>query len=774
MQLHNREFSGRSRADEPDLDSFSDTIDLEALIGIVRRQWVVVVAAIIVSAMVGLAYIFTAIPIYSSSINVLIDRGNTQLNSQLSAIGASSGGGGVVLDDEGSVLSQVEIFKSDAIALTVVDKLNLVTDSSFQANYTSLLGNVIGAIRSLVNVSRWFVSDELTNSDLENKRHDAAAKLLSELSISRVGRTYVLEVEYSSPSAELAARIVNAFGDAYLVDKLNSKFDATRRASAWLQDRISELRQRSVDTDLAVQKFRTANGLVAAGSVLVADQQLSELNSALIVAQSETAKAQARLTRIQEIMASGQSDAIVTDVLGSTVSNQLRQKFLDASKLEAQISSRLGSNHVQAVRLRTEMAEYKRLMFEELGRIAESYKSDLDVAKAREKSLTDSVVGATEVSATANETKVQLRELEREAETYKNLYQSFLQRYQEAIQQQSFPVTDARVITSGSIAKSPSRPKKPLIFAVFCVLGAVIGGSIGAFREFRDRFFRTGDQVRDVLGLEFLGITPLVQATLPTTANINALPAPLEIVKTSSVPNYVVDHPLSAYAETMRSAKLAADLALSNKPCKIIGIVSSLPGEGKSMTAINFAELLASQGNRTILIDGDLRNPGATRSIGRHAESGLLEALLDGTDVSKLFLRNPKTRLVFLPAVIRHRVPHSSELLSSVAMRKLLQTLSAHADYIIVDLPPIGPVVDARAAASQIDGFIFITEWGNTARRVVKQLLGNEPEIRSKCLGVILNKVDQGKMNLYRSHGSSEYYYSRYSQYYREDGNVVA
>jgi succinoglycan biosynthesis transport protein ExoP len=257
---------------------------------------------------------------------------------------------------------------------------------------------------------------------------------------------------------------------------------------------------------------------------------------------------------------------------------------------------------------------------------------------------------------------------------------------------------------------------------------------------------------------------------MPTPADRGIPPAPSEIAKINSVSNYVVDHPLSAFAETMRSAKLAADLALSNKTCKVIGIVSSLPGEGKSMTAINFAELLASQGNRTILIDGDLRNPGATRSIGRHAQSGLLEILINAENPFGLFMRNPKTKLVFVPAVIRHRVPHSSELLSSAAMRKLLSNLSNSADYIIIDLPPLGPVVDARAIAGSVDGFIFVAEWGNTARRVARQLLQNEPEIRAKCIGVVLNKVDQSKMKLYRAYGSTEYYYSRYSLYYR-DGN---
>jgi succinoglycan biosynthesis transport protein ExoP len=413
------------------------------------------------------------------------------------------------------------------------------------------------------------------------------------------------------------------------------------------------------------------------------------------------------------------------------------------------------------------MEEYRRLMFEELGRIAESYKSDLAIAKARETSLQNSVSLATGVSAVANETQVQLRELEREAETYKNLYQTFLQRYQEAVQQQSFPVTDARVISSANPPSSPSQPRKMLLLAAFCIMGAGIGAGIGAFREFRDRFFRTGEQVRDILGLEFLGIAPLMNDGLRVVDNATES-NPRSIRKATEVTNYVIDHPLSSFAETLRSAKIAADLGISEKECKVIGIVSTLPGEGKSTVSVNFAELLASQGSRVILIDADLRNPGATRAIGRHAQEGLLETLLDGKSPKDCFLYNARTGMAFLPAVVKHRVPHSSELLSSVAMRKLLSTLSSSADYIIIDLPPLGPVVDARAMASRIDGFVYVAEWGKTARRVVRQTLETEPLIRQKCLGVILNKVDQEKMNLYRSYGSTEYYYSRYSEYYQE------
>ncbi|WP_245295033.1 polysaccharide biosynthesis tyrosine autokinase [Pararhizobium antarcticum] len=741
----------------------NQTVDFDKLLGAARRQWKIVLVAAVVAVLLGAAYALSAVPLYTASSTVLIDRQNSAVVDQLSTIA-----GGV--DDEASVLSQIELLKSDTIGLAVVDKLGLVDNPEFNASTESPLGTVLSVFKSIVNVPGWFASSSTDIADInELKRRSALSTVLGNVGVSRVGRTYVISISYTSASPTLSASIAGGIADAYLTDKLDSKYDATRRASTWLQDRIEELKQKSLESDLAVQKFRTSSGLLTSDGRLVSDQQLTELNSAMIVAQADTAKAQAKFDRIRSIIANGQNDAIVSEVLDSSISNNLREKYLEASKREAEIADRLGTNHSQAVRLRGEMREYERLMFEELNRIAESYQSELDVSKSREKSLASSVALASGVSALAGETQVQLRELERSAETYKNLYQTFLQRYQEAIQQQSFPITEARIISRATPPQGPSHPRKSLILALSLIMGCAAGAGIGAFREFRDRFFRTGEQVREVLGVEYLGHAPLVASTDRKAAEIDAESThPRSIRKASPIYNHAIDHPLSAFAETLRSAKIAADLNLPGKGSKIIGVVSILPGEGKSTVSINFAELLANQGARTVLIDADLRNPGATRALGKHADAGLLEAVLEQRPVRDMLLMNAKTKLAFLPAVVKRRIPHSSELLSSLAMSQVLSEVSANADYVVVDLPPLGPVVDARAIASKIDGFIFVVEWGRTARSIVKQTLENEPLIAAKCLGVILNKVDEDKLKLYKSYGSSEYYYSRYSAYYRE------
>lgn len=736
------------------------SIDLERIVAVARRQWRLVATMAIIGVFLGAAYVVTAVPQYTATARVLIGGNQDGLVNKLSMDQVSA-------VDDASILSQVEVLKSDTIGLSVVEKLNLTQNEVFLASDTSALENIKILVNTVLNLSSVFVSSKLDLTDAEKDQRRALAILQRNMAISRVGRTFVLEVSFTSPSREIAASIANAIADIYINDKLEAKYEATRRASDWLLARIDELKQKSLESDLAVQKYRANNGLLATNGNLIADQQLATLNASLIAAQAETAKSRAKYEHIEQIIASGQSDAIVPEVLASSVSNELRQRYLAASKLEADISGRLGPDHIRAVRLREEMAEYRRLMFGELNRIKESYKNELDVAQSRESSLQLNVDQAKVDSASAGENSVQLRELERSSEAYKNLYQTFLQRYQEAVQQQSFPVSEARIITRPKKPQDPSYPRKLLILVLFGFLGAVTGSFVGAIRELRDRYFRTADQVRDVLDVEYLGSLPLAsEAQGPQKRETN--PSPRHLWKLDALSSFVIDHPLSPFAETLRSAKIGIDMRRTGLKGRVVGIASTLPGEGKTTVAINFAELVSLQGAKAILIDCDFRNPGVTRSVASHAERGLLEVVLGTAKAEDVLLSNDKTGLTFIPAVARQRIPHSAELLSSAAMRDLLDAARAKFDYVILDLPPLAPVVDARGIEPFVDDFIFVVEWGKTSRKLVKTTLGRDADFNAKCVGVVLNKVDTKKMMLYEGHGSEAFYLSRYSSYYTD------
>ncbi|MCO5091020.1 Wzz/FepE/Etk N-terminal domain-containing protein [Bosea sp. (in: a-proteobacteria)] len=769
-------FGNRAQIDRrglPDHDDGEDSagtlldIDFEQLIAAIRRQ--ARLGAVIVAATlaIGLAYLITAVPIYTASTTILIDsrRNQDQIAGSIAEL----------TFDTGAIDSQLEVIRSDRVAASVVQALGLDKLPEFTTNQTSVIGTAIGFVRSVLNVRNWFTSrDVLAEEEAERARRDAIDKLNDNMTVRRVARTYVLQISYSSPNPALAKQIADAFAEAYFRDQLEARFEITKRASGWMQDRLAELKESSLRTDLAVQRFKAERGIIATGQtssgnqMLVTDQQLMELTTQLSTARSETAKAEAKLQQINDILRSGKADGAVTESLGNPVINDFRTRYLRASKTEADLSSRLGKNHFQVINLRNEMTQYERLIFEELQRIAETYVSDLEIARNREKSLNESMATLIGQKAVSNETMVQLRELDREAEVFKNLYQTFLQRYQDAIQRESLPTTEARVLSPAVLPIAPSAPRTGIVLALAGFLGLAMAGGIGALREFRDRVFRVGAQVRGETGLEFLGTLPAVEVKPLAASEASANPRDIQLQ--SSVLRHVLDAPLSSFAEVLRSAKVEVDLATAGKRegAKIVGVVSVLPGEGKTTTSKNFASLTAFLGERTLLIDADLRNPGLTRAIGRHAGFGLLEVLRGERSLKDAILMEPDSNLAFLPAVTRKRLTQSSEILTSREMEALLQAAGSEFDYIVVDLPPVGPVVDVRAAGRLFDGFVFVVEWGKTPRAVVRSALQDDPTLYDKCVGILFNKADTKLMQSYNKADSKYYYYGRYGKYYTD------
>ena len=732
--------------------------DLEKLFNIAKRRRRTIGYGIASIVLLGIVYLFVAVPKYTATVSLLLDT------PKVAAVADSYDHGSSLGFETGGIDSQVEVLKSDRIALGVIRKLDLKNEPYFNRRsiLSSLVGGVISSVSGLFGTS---ADVDAAVAEEERRAERAIVEALSKaLDVKRVGRTYVLELKFVHESSVLAARIANAFSEQYLVDQLDAKYDATARAAAWLQDRIGELRDRSLAADTKVQKFRSEHGLIAVDGRLVDEQSLANANTLVSDARAKMADAEAKHQRIEAILKSGSVDAAVTESLANPVVAELRSKYLQASKREEEISKKLGTEHLAAVNLRNDMAQYERLLFDELRRIGESYRSDYQIAKVRLEQLDKDFQGMKDLTGSNNEVLVQLRDLMRESDTYKTLYETFLQRYQTAIQQQSFPINDARVITVATPPIDPSWPKKGLVLALALVGGLLVGGGLAFLEERRDNVFRTGGQVQSELGLEFLGLLPILPASRHSPAVTETEPGMLPAC--SPMMSYSLTAPLSGFAETLRATKVAADIALRSKKPKIIGVVSVLPSEGKTTVAKNFASKVANLGARAIIIDCDMRNPGLSRNLLPHATDGLVEVLKGEKSIAQVSVRERESGLTIVPAVVHRRTTNSSELLSSERMRQLLARLGESFDYIVLDLPPIGPVIDVRAAADMIDAFVFVVEWGGTPRALVRSTLEVETEVYNKCLGVILNKTDQSKISLYEGSEYRNYYYSKYSKYY--------
>ncbi|MGB3645643.1 MAG: polysaccharide biosynthesis tyrosine autokinase [Mesorhizobium sp.] len=756
-------------AEEPD-----GFIDLDRLLAAAKRQMRVVALFGALGLALGVVYLLFTPSVYTASGNILLDDSLTKFAEDRQSPPLAPQG-------DATVLSEVEILKSARLARAVVKAENLQDNEVFLNPPVSPVGWAKSVVKGMLGL---FSSRPASTGSVEDGKIGRAVAILQQnLTAERVGRSLVINVSYSANDPKLAGSIARAYADAYLSDHLDANFDATQRATVWLQGRLDDLRQSSQEAALEVEKYRAAHGLTAARGELVSDQQLSDLNSQLILAQADTANALARYSQFKAIVDGGPENAVKNATVpiekGSSGTNtsvltDLRTRYLSMTKREQDISSRYGEDHPQAVALRREEADITRQIFGELNRLTESYRNEYEVAKSREASLRANVGDLSTQSSQSGQSGVELQGLQQKAQALATLYQSFLARYSEAAQQRSFPIAQARVISQAGDPTAASSPRKTLVLGLSLVLGLFAGAGAGALREFRERFFRTAEDVQEALDVKFLGYLPIVGSSFRNRASANGTAGveQAQSARETTIPRILrvaINAPASSFAETLRNVKLASDVVLQRKSCKVIGFVSVLPHEGKTTVAANFAGLLAANGAKTLLIDGDLRNPGLSRSLPLVPEKGLVEAVVGGDQRwQSALLVDRKTRLAILPTVIRGRLPHTGELISGPGMRDLIEQARQSFDYIVVDLPPLGPVVDARAFAPLADGFVLVAEWGATPRMLVRSALQADPQIAAKTLGLVLNKTDIKQLPRYGLSGSAEQYLDRYTSYYIE------
>ena len=658
------------------------------LVGFIRRQWLVALSVVPLTIALAAVYLFTTPPMYKGQARILIDTDRVQV-LQRTVLGEDPINY-AVMD------TQLEILKSKNFALSVIKSLGLTKDPEFVGSSSGLLGSIQNLLsRPLASVKLAFASNQ-SESDFATQH--AVDVFENRLTVSRVGASYVIEIEFRSTDRDRAAKITNAVADEFIADQLEAKYQTIRRATAWLQDRLTELRGQAAAAERAVVEYKTRNNIVDTGGRLINEQQLAELNTALVKARADTQEAEARLNRISQIAGTDLDPTeTVTDTLRNPIITTLRQQYLALAQREAIYSNRYGKDHLSAVNLRNQMREIRHSIADELKQIIEAYKSEYSIAKAREQSLQSSLAASVAGSQTTNKAQVELRQLESAAQTYRALYDGFQQRYMDAVQQQSSPMTEARVISRATRPSTKTSPKSFLVLGVATMGGLALGIALGILREISDRVFRTSGQVETELKTECLALVPRTKPSdkvrsvgIGTSAGVSSSRV---VALGAGVSREVIDLPLARFAELIRAVKVGMDLSGMDKPARVIGVTSSLPNEGKSTVATALAQLSAHSGARVILVDCDLRKPSLSKELAPNATAGLIEVVTGSASLEEVIWTDPSTKLSFLPVVARSRLTHTHEILASNALRRLFDQLHDRYDYIIVDLSPLAPVV---------------------------------------------------------------------------------
>ena len=731
----------------------SDRLDFGAIVATFRRRfWLFVCVAGAVFA-VAAVFTFTQSPVYTASARLMIDVAGQDVAPSTTEQAAPPPN----ITSDNAIDTEVAIVQSRALAIQVVNELNLTQDpdfnfrlasrtrprSAFRSVLSGIKAQIFGAEpEGLKRLSEPVAADSAVMDDVVDA-------VLSGVSARRAGQTYAIDLSYTASEPEKAARIANAFAAAYATYNLDQKIAGNRQAVALLEGRVEALRQQAELDTAAVQQYRIANNLLSTTGQSVTEQEISVYNQQVATALAEASEDAARLGTARQQLRNGSAGDDVGEALTSPVVQSLRTQRAQVSSRVADLQGRYGPRYPDVITANNQLKDIDAQIQAEINRVISNLEAKSQVSRQRVASLQGSLGGAKSSLRSNNEAMVRLDELTRKAEASQSLYESYLNRLGQTSAQEGTLRPEARIISPARAPYSPSAPNIPLylVFGAMCGAGA---GILAAFlAEMLSTSLTTAEDVERRLGRPYLGSIPLLSSIEGGGANLI---------------DSVVRYQRSAYAEAFRNLRTALQFSRLGGEPKVILITSALPQEGKTTTSIGFARSMALHGRKTILIDGDLRRRGVNRLTGKfRARFGIIEVLSGEATLQQAIIVDEGTGLHVL--TVCDTTQDQDYLLTSEAMDALLKRLRETYDAVVIDGPPIMPVADGRGLATKADVVVFAVRWRKTREQAVRAALRLLPRNDVNLGGILLTAVDMRKQSRY-GYGDAGFYYKQYKSYY--------
>ncbi|MFK5947856.1 MAG: polysaccharide biosynthesis tyrosine autokinase [Methylococcales bacterium] len=714
----------------------------------IRKRLIITVTLLI--SILAILVIFQLTPRYKASTQLLIGTNSKVVDIQ--AVLTSD------LMGDSAILGEMEVIKSRSLAKKVVESLHLDGVEEFNPVLKE------ASALAFLNPNTW-LSEEFKQSiglkkvEIEKTEEQKALALLSKmtnaflskLKVSQIKRSQVVTLEIESESPQLAAKMANELADKYIIGQLEAKFDATKKATDWLDNQLAKLKEKVENSERAVEVYRQEKGITQSkDNVGLSQQQLSEINSQLIIARAKRAEASARVRQVKRLIRNGGDVSSVSDVLNSSLIQKLKGEESNLQRKYSEMSVSIGKKHPQMIQLKAELSDIKAKIASEMHKIVVSLQNELDIASTRQYSLSSSLKQVQEVTSGDRDAEVGLRALEREASANRALFETFLTRFKETASTQGMDEANARVISEAEVPLGASFPKKKLLLIV-SVLGALFFAIVLAFvLEMLNPGLRSPEQVEEHLRLPTLGVIP--SADVKQEAH-----------------DYVLDKPHSSLTEAINSLRVSLMLLNPDVQVKSLLITSSVPSEGKSTLAMLIARISAQAGQKVVLVDTDFRRPTVEKKLGIDtSQPGLTDLLMQhDLSVSDVLLKDVKTDMKVLSRGMSSYV-NPADLFASLRMQQILGELKKDYDLVILDSPPVMAVTDSRVLSRLVDKTLFVLRWDDTPRKVVKAALHQMAQSGAdNVAGIILQQVDLKQYGR-GAYGDSGYYYhyGKYGQYY--------
>ncbi len=565
-----------------------------------KRRWAALTAFLIVVISVSV-YTFTATPIYQARVQVLIEKESSNVVTFKEAFEQNR-----VADDY--YQTQYRILQSRALARRTLDALKLWDSPQFNPkpgmSMTGLLGAPIGLIRG------WFTSDKPAEpaSALETVGQSATIdRFLAGLTVSPVRNSRLVDIKFGSPDPAHAAAVANALARAYIAQNMEFKFLSSKEASEWLGQQLAEQRKQVEASEQALQRYREQNNAIALDDRQdIVVQKLADLNGAVTRAKTERIEKEALYRQIQSIQADRSGLDTFPAILSNTFIQQQKGDLAGLQRQLAELSEKLGDRHPEILKLRSSIQIAEAKLQGEIGKVVQSVRNQYLAAQAQESSLTAALNQQKGEALAMNRKGIEYGVLARDAASNRQIFESLMQRTKETGISGELKSSNIRIVDAAETPRSPITPNKRnnMLLALFG--GAALAFGLAFFFEYLDNRIKSPDEVKQHLGLPFLGMVP----ALFNKENENLL----------------ISNPVpSNFSESFRTVRTNVLFSSAEEGSRTIVVTSTGPGEGKTVVAANLAVALAQAGQRVLLIDADMRKPRVHVVFNKPQVPGLVE-----------------------------------------------------------------------------------------------------------------------------------------------------
>ena len=705
-----------------------------------KRRWMAGLAFLAVFAY-GAVSTLKKTPIYEATAQVLIEkevRRATSLNT--------------VLDDQQSYYdddfypTQFKILQSRRLAWRAIEALGMnrsadagdarpaqsASDSGLVSRTMTSIAQAIGAPKRI----------EPPPADETSTQSQEIGAFLSGLTVAPVRNTRLVDVTYMSPDPVIAERAANAVVDQYIKQSLDFRLAASKEANTYLSEQLEEQRKKVEQSETALQQYKETHDAVALDdkeNTVVT--KLADLSARVTRATSDRMEKEGIYKSLLAVKDDRDKLEGTTAIVSNRTIQDLKAQLRDLRKNRADQAQKVGPMMLQGID--TQIKTIETTLYAEEDKVVEAIKNDYLTAKATEESLASALAEQNRQTLSLNRKGIEYAALQREAASNRTLYDNLLQRAKETGVSSEFKGSNIQVVDRAEIPREPVLPRRSRDLFIAFLQGVVLALVLAFGFEYLDSRIKTPDELKTYLGLPFLGLVPAVSA--------KDLQAETPLINSGNVP--------ASFSEAIRAVRTSVIFSSADEGARTVVITSTAPSEGKTLISSNLAVGLAQAGQRTLIIDGDMRRPRLHEVFGRQQEPGLSNVLVGTSPLHDALAMTSIPNLYVLSA--GHLPPNPAELLGSTRYLELIEELRQVFDWILIDAPPVMAVTDAAIISHTSTGVVFVVGAEMTSRRNAVAAVEQLQQARAKFIGAVLNRVNLERHSYY------------YSPYYRKDYSKV-